>query len=215
MILFGSCAGACVELHIRNRQANSRSSRAPVVRPSGAARVMRQVGTHARSLFFHIPVVAGAGWTRNEIHPGQEATGPFDLISKQQRGRCARAQHSWTEAPTNSLTRLSIARHTAGCFPVRADNGPIRGDEWSTCPLSVPLFHTNNTREYVQAAVEAGSHRFSLLYKPTISPGRDTRRRQWPVPLRVFITNVSGQRVGRPAPPPAPRRKARPEETLR
>ena len=107
------------------------------------------------------------------------------------------SQHSWTEAPTNSLTRLSIARHTAGCFPVRADNGPIRGDEWSTCPLSVPLFHTNNTREYVQAAVEAGSHRFSLLYKPTISPW--ARHSATPVASSssVFITNVSGQRVGR------------------
>ena len=50
-------------------------------------------------------------------------SGASDLISKQQRGRCARSQHSCTEAPTNSLTRLSMARHTARCFPVKAESG--------------------------------------------------------------------------------------------
>ena len=43
--------------------------------------------------------------------------------SKQHCGRPDRSQHSCTGAATISATRLSIARHTPGCFPVNAASG--------------------------------------------------------------------------------------------
>jgi hypothetical protein len=44
-------------------------------------------------------------------------------ISKQHWGRPKRSQHSFTDAPTISLTNVSMARQTPGCLPVNADSG--------------------------------------------------------------------------------------------
>lgn len=45
------------------------------------------------------------------------------VISKQHRGRSVRSQHSRTDTPTTSATKLSIAKHTPGCLPVNAASG--------------------------------------------------------------------------------------------
>src|SRR3954470_2068795 len=54
---------------------------------------------------------------------GGHATSSGVAISKQHFGRDDRSQYSRTGTPTISVTNVSIARQTAGCFPVNADNG--------------------------------------------------------------------------------------------
>jgi hypothetical protein len=67
---------------------------------------------------------ASKPWRRT-LRPPEAAEAAYlaTPISKQLRGRPERSQHSRAGDPTISVTKLSMARHTAGCFPVKAARG--------------------------------------------------------------------------------------------